>query len=110
LIVKQKHPLVQRDSRQQDLKALGKVLREKRIGRNLTLELLGKLVGKSASTLSKIESGHQSLDMGTFLDLMEKLEASPSGVLLDLQLSKAESAPHREAIQLLRKMMMAIET
>lgn len=98
-----------RGGRSADLKLVGQRIRERRIARGLTLTELGKLVGKSAATLSKIETGDQSLDVGTFLDVMEQLGGTASGVLLDLQFDRAESEAQRRAIEVLRHAMRAIE-
>lgn len=84
---------------------LGERLRQCRKFKRLTLRQLGDLIGKSPATVSKIESGQQSLDLATFLAILQKLSVSPWKFLLDAQLADNPSELQREVILVLRNLV-----
>lgn len=65
----------------QELVALGERIRERRTELRLSQEALAEKAGISANTVSRIEGGQMSMGIGTFIKLVQALDAD-AGILL----------------------------
>src|SRR5690348_7530842 len=88
---------------------VGALLRERRVSQALSLQELAARVGKSVSTLSRIETGEQTRDVQTLIALCSRLEVNPARILLDAQTQDAVSPAHRQAIDRLRPVIDAFD-
>lgn len=60
---------------------VGERIREARLDQNLSLTTVAAKVRVSPATLSRIENGKQTLDVGLFLALAKTLDVSPEDLL-----------------------------
>ena len=63
----------------------GPVLRQLRIDKNMTQEVLGGLVGVSSPYISMMESGHNYPSLEMIFQLAVALEIRPSGILREME-------------------------
>ena len=88
---------------------IGKRIRERRADRGVTLQDLASRLGKSPATLCRIESGQQAIDVDTFLQLARELDMSPYRTVLEVQLAEAVDGPSRRTLEVLGRLLDAIE-
>lgn len=65
----------------QELLALGERIRERRTELCLSQEALAEKAGISANTVSRIEGGQMSMGIGTFIKLVQALDADAGSLL-----------------------------
>lgn len=65
----------------QELVALGERIRERRTELRLSQEALAEKAGISANTVSRIEGGQMSMGIGTFIKLVQALDADAGSLL-----------------------------
>lgn len=65
----------------QELVALGERIRERRTKLCLSQEALAEKAGISANTVSRIEGGQMSMGIGTFIKLVQALDADAGSLL-----------------------------
>lgn len=65
----------------QELVALGERIRERRMELCLSQEALAEKAGISANTVSRIEGGQMSMGIGTFIKLVQALDADAGSLL-----------------------------
>ena len=59
----------------QELAALGERIRERRMELRLSQEALAEKAGISANTVSRIEGGQMAMGIGTFINLVQAMDA-----------------------------------
>lgn len=70
-----------RRAESQELVALGERIRERRMELCLSQEALAEKAGISANTVSRIEGGQMSMGIGTFIKLVQALDADVGSLL-----------------------------
>jgi transcriptional regulator with XRE-family HTH domain len=93
------------------LRAVGLEIRRQRKIKGLSQGRLAALIGKSTATVSKIESGAQPVDMGTFLNIAGRLNVAPEVVLLRAQMAqKPQSDVQSRVLEVFRQTMELLGT
>src|SRR5690349_4125389 len=87
------------------LKALGLAIREQRKSKRLSLQEVSDKAGKSIATLSRIEAGRQSVDVGTLLAIADVLGCSAGALLVQIQAEQGHSKVEQTMWKSLRKIM-----
>lgn len=65
----------------QELAALGERIRERRMELRLSQEALAEKAGISANTVSRIEGGQMAMGIGTFINLVQAMDAGADSLL-----------------------------
>ena len=65
----------------QELAALGERIRERRMELRLSQEALAEKAGISANTVSRIEGGQMAMGIGTFINLVQAMDADADSLL-----------------------------
>ena len=73
--------VVGRRAMSQELLQLGERIRRRRIKLCLSQEALAEKAGISANTVSRIEGGQMSMGIGTFVKLVQAMEADANDLL-----------------------------
>jgi transcriptional regulator with XRE-family HTH domain len=87
------------------LRALGMAIREIRKAKGLSLQVVSDKAGKSVATLSRIEAGRQSVDVGTLMVLADILDFSAGVLLVKIQAQHGCSDLERRMWNGLRKIL-----
>lgn len=70
-----------RRAESQELVALGERIRERRMEMRLSQEALAEKAGISANTVSRIEGGQMAMGIGTFINLVQAMDADADSLL-----------------------------
>ena len=69
---------------------VGKILREYRVGKHMSLELLSGLAGLDRTHYSKIERGLRNPSLDTLFRIAAALEVSPSDIVVKIEQAVAQ--------------------
>lgn len=88
----------------QELLLLGERIRSRRIKLCLSQEALAEKAGISANTVSRIEGGQMSMGIGTFIKLVQAMEADANDLLGVVP--KQEKGRHCDIVRHIRRLGM----
>lgn len=90
---------------EQSRKLLGGEIRTARLRLRLTQAQLGRAIGKSVATVSKIEDGVQACEVALFSRIAQILSLDASKVLLGVPEATATTDYHRALVNIFRRVV-----